>query len=258
MEINYHIDNPEITDKPWMVLVNGLFASLESWSGLYQDLTPYFRILRYDSRGQGKSFKPKGPYTLKDHVEDLKSLLDEVGIEKAIFLGLSNGGRIALSLGETHPERVQAIVAGDTYAKLTELLKLKLESWRSAHLVGGPFHRFDIAAPWVWGESVAESHRELIEQYREKAGEIDEQALLGLLDGALEDEEIHLDQIEAPILLFVGEEDVLTPPFLHQKMAKKISLENPIVIPGGHASLIEHPDSFKKFILKPLLEMVPS
>jgi 3-oxoadipate enol-lactonase len=194
--------------------------------------------LRYDCRGQGSSPSPEGVYHLRDHVDDLRNLITDLNLKKIIIIGLSNGGRIALSYASKF--EVFKVVALDTYDEVTPLLKKKLESWLIAHRVGGPLHRFDVATPWIWGEEVFNLKHELILSYRERAGSLKNAQVEGLILGALESK-IDLSKIDSPVLLIVGKEDLLTPIFYHENMLKKCKNGKLKIVDGGHASIIERP-----------------
>jgi len=84
------------------------------------------------------------------------------------------------------PKTVKALVALDTYDDPTPMMKAKLNSWLSAHEVGGALHRFDIATPWIWGEEVFNSKSDLILAYREKAESLRPHVVKALILGALE------------------------------------------------------------------------
>lgn len=213
----------------------------------------HFQILRYDCRGQGASPKPEGIYSLDDHVLDLKDLLDQLNIKNIILVGLSNGGRISMEFSIRYPEKVKALVALDTYDDPTPMMKAKLNSWLSAHEVGGALHRFDIATPWIWGEEVFNSKSELILAYREKAESLRPQVVKALIAGALETK-IDLSKLSTKTLLVVGREDLLTPVFIHEKMLSKMNNAQLVVVDGGHASVIECPNIMEKNILPWLLE----
>lgn len=116
---------------------------------------------------QGKSPRPNITYTLLDHVLDLRQLITRLQITNPIILGLGNGGRIALEYARLFSDTT-AVVACNTYDKPTPLLKAKLGSWLRAQEESGPLHRFEIAMPWVWGESAFGQNEELIMSYRER------------------------------------------------------------------------------------------
>jgi 3-oxoadipate enol-lactonase len=262
VSFNVQIENPSDIHKPWLVLINGLFASLESWGASVDCLTPHFRVLRYDGRGQGLGPRPLSGYDLNALTSDLVAILDDNSIEEAFLLGLSNGGRIALKFATLFPDRVLGISASDTYASVSPLLNMKLLSWLEANRVGGPALRFKVATPWIWGETIVKEKPDLLEFYRERAGLEKMHVIEGLIKGAMEEESIDLSLVKCPVLLSVGEEDLLTPPFSHKSMAEEIKDCALKIVKGGHASLLENPESIEEVILPWLLsqdhKLVPS
>jgi 3-oxoadipate enol-lactonase len=231
-----------------------LFADLTSFDGAVFYLREKFQFLRYDCRGQGKSPKPESIYHLEDHVLDLKNLLEELNLGKVLFVGLSNGARIALEYARRFPADVVGVVACDTFDIPTPMIKAKLGSWLMAHETGGPLHRFDIATPWIWGEDIFNEKSELFLSYRERAGALENHVVSGLLLGAMQTD-IELSEISCPILFVAGKEDLLTPPFLHEKMAAKAKRAEFREAQGGHAGLIERPAIMEKQIL-PWIETI--
>ena len=256
LELNYLIEGFKKNESdPTLVLVNGLFADLTSYDLSCVFLRDHFQILRYDCRGQGASPKPEGIYSLDDHVLDLKVLLEKLNLNNIILIGLSNGGRISMEFAIRFPDIVKGLVAMDTYDEPTPMMKAKLNSWLSAHEVGGALHRFDIATPWIWGEEVFNSKSELILAYREKAESLRPHVVKALIAGAL-DTKINVSKLSVKTLLVVGREDLLTPVFIHEKMLSKISNAQLAVVDGGHASVLERPNIMEKTILPWLLELV--
>ena len=67
-------------------------------------LSAEHRVVRPDLRGFGESPLPGGPFS---HVEDVRALLDHLGVERAAVVGNSFGGRVALDFALAHPERVR-------------------------------------------------------------------------------------------------------------------------------------------------------
>lgn len=101
-----------------LVFINSLGTDLRIWDGVAPHFTDRHRVIRYDKRGHGLSDCPPGPYTIRDHATDLAGLLDQLGARRAILVGISVGGMIALDFAATWPERVQALVLCDTGVKI--------------------------------------------------------------------------------------------------------------------------------------------
>jgi 3-oxoadipate enol-lactonase len=238
-------------------MINGLFADISSYDGAAFYLKNKFRVLRYDCRGQGLSPKPNSVYSLNDHVEDLEYLLTKLEISNFILIGLSNGGRVALEFARRFKKVLppKAVVACDTYDNPSPLLKAKLRSWLAAHEESGPLHRFDIATPWIWGEDTFREKEELILSYRDKAGLTLDHVVKNLILGALETD-IDISEIDCPVLLVAGTEDLLTPVFYHEEMLKKLAHGEMVTVKSGHASLLERPMIMDKTILPWIMKKI--
>ena len=95
-----------------IVLLHELGLTLESWDDVIGELSRTLRVLRYDLRGFGLSEKLRGAVTIEDEVEDLRALLDDLGISEPVTLvGGAVGGAIALRFAAAHPQRVAAVMA---------------------------------------------------------------------------------------------------------------------------------------------------
>lgn len=261
MKVEFQIHGSDQTgldkDKPWIVLINGLFASLELWDKCADYLKEDFQVLRYNCQGQGETPEVKHEYLLEDHVDDLFDLLKSLRIEKAHLLGISNGGRIALEFASRYPEHCYKVVACDTYDKVYESIELKISSWLKAQTLGDQRHRFDISSPWIFGETYLKENKEDLDLYRDAACSRNKEAMAGLMRGALSGA-INVGDIKTPVLYLVGEEDVLTPPFLHKQMAAQTKGSTLKSIRGGHASLYEYPENIKDFVIPYLREELGS
>lgn len=69
-----------------------------------------YRVIAVDTRGHGKSPRGTAPFTMDQFAEDLKGLMDQLGIESAILLGFSDGANIGMKFALRHPERVRALI----------------------------------------------------------------------------------------------------------------------------------------------------
>lgn len=107
---------PESPDAPVVVLLHGFPEHAGSWRYQLPALAAAgFRVLAPDLRGFRDSDKPVGNehYTLPTLVDDIRSLLDTLGIERADIVGHDWGGVIAWSFAEEYPERTRRLVILD-------------------------------------------------------------------------------------------------------------------------------------------------
>ncbi|HFK7274550.1 esterase [Citrobacter freundii] len=102
---NLHNNSP-------IVLVHGLFGSLDNLGILARDLVTDYDIIQVDMRNHGLS--PRSPeMNYPAMAQDLLDTLDDRQIEKAIFIGHSMGGKAVMALTALAPERVERLVAID-------------------------------------------------------------------------------------------------------------------------------------------------
>jgi len=114
INLHYRVDGPD--DAPWLTLSNSLGTDLTMWSEQVEALSRHFRVLRYDTRGHGKSDVPEGPYTIEQLSGDVIGLFDALGIARSHFCGISMGGLTGLALGAFHPDRIDRLVLSNTAA----------------------------------------------------------------------------------------------------------------------------------------------
>jgi len=112
----YVIDGP--ADAPVLVLSNSLGTCADMWAQQIPELSRHFRVLRYDTRGHGKSSVPEGEYSFAQLGGDVIELLDHLGIARAHFCGLSMGGPTGLWLALEHPGRIDRLVLCNTAARI--------------------------------------------------------------------------------------------------------------------------------------------
>ena len=75
------------------------------------------RLILYDRRGVGFSAAPERGYSLLASVEDLRAVLDAIGVERAVLWGAADGGPLAIAFAAQHPERVAGLLLLGTSAK---------------------------------------------------------------------------------------------------------------------------------------------
>jgi 3-oxoadipate enol-lactonase len=92
---------------PAVCLIHSGVTDSRAWDRQVATLAPSYTVIRYDIRGFGGSPLPSGPLS---HVEDLRELLDDLGVEASTLVGNSFGGRIALEFALEHLSRVRKLV----------------------------------------------------------------------------------------------------------------------------------------------------
>ena len=122
--LNVQIDgNKEL---PKVILSNSLGADTRMWDPQVETLKNKFCVIRYDKRGHGKSSPVEGPYSFEMLENDVITILDELEIEKAHFVGLSIGGMTSLGLALKHQKRFNKLICCAARADMPAPMK---ETW---------------------------------------------------------------------------------------------------------------------------------
>ncbi len=103
------------------ILLHPFGGSTFSWREVVDDFAQMGRVIAYDRPAFGLTERPmpedddwvENPYGMKANVEILRSLMDEFGVEKAILVGNSAGGGLAVAFGLEYPERIEALILVD-------------------------------------------------------------------------------------------------------------------------------------------------
>lgn len=118
-QIAYRLQGPPAA--PVLVLSNSLGTTMSLWNAQCEALSRRFRVLRYDTRGHGRSGAGEDPasgYTLAQLGNDVLRLMDGLGIARAAFCGISMGGITGLWLGIHAPGRFDRLVIANSAARI--------------------------------------------------------------------------------------------------------------------------------------------
>ena len=243
----YQLDGP--ADAPVLLFVNSLGTDLRMWEPQVAALAEQFRVLRYDSRGHGRSDAPPGSYTLERLALDALALLDALDVERADICGLSLGGMVALWLAIHRPERIRRAVFANTAARIDTV-----EGWNArveAVQAGGMAGIHD----GVLGRFLSADFRQRNPEQTRTVGEM----LLATPPhgyiascATLRDADLGYlaSTVEAPSLVIGGEFDEATPPAQAEDLHAAIVPSELMVIPGvAHLSNVEWPDLFNRRVL---------
>jgi 3-oxoadipate enol-lactonase len=240
----YRLDGP--TDAPPILFMNSLGLDLHMWEPQTAALSDEFRVVRFDTRGHGRSDAPSGEYTLERLGLDALALLDALGIEQAHICGLSLGGLVALWLAIHRPGRVLRAVFANTAARVisAEAWDQTIESLRRDGF--GPMH--DSVLALFLSEGFRQRDPATTQVVSEMLSATPVNGYIGCC-AALRDADLrHLaGTIEARSLVIGGELDEATPPAQAEDLHAAIVPSELMVIPGvAHLSNLEAPELFPR------------
>ena len=93
-----------------VIFIHGYGAKKEIWRTQVVDISKKFKTITFDLRGTGESDRPNIPYTMNMLADDVKGLMDFIGVEKVHLIGRSFGGMIAQHFVLQYPEKVEKLI----------------------------------------------------------------------------------------------------------------------------------------------------
>lgn len=236
-----------------LVLLNGVLMSVDAWKLQLPALSPSYRCLLHDFRGQLLSSKPATPWTLDDHVADLLALLDHLEIGSCHLVGTSYGGEVGMLFAADHPDRVRSLSVIASVSEIGDDVARTVRDWRDAAL-NSPESLYRTMLPTTFSAAFAAANPRLLEQGEERLAACPAEfftAFAQLIDAFLQlDITPRLPEIRCPTLVIAGEADQLKPPRYSRRIAARIGNAQLQLIPGaGHAVILEQPEAVNRALL---------
>ena len=243
-----------------LVLIHGFSLNHRMWDDQFEPFAQHYRVIRYDVRGFGRSAMPTDRNYA--HADDLKGLLEHLGVDHAHILGLSMGGGISLHFAEKYPEATDSLIPVSSVAGIYEWS----QTW-STDGIGAPMRA-------KAKESGIKAANELLKLQPVFALAMERPEavapLLEILDDFpgwhwVKDDPLHsadppaqesLEKITAPTLVIFGDRES---PRMHENAAtlqRRIPNARTVVLPGvGYMGNIEVPGLFNQTVLGFLSEV---
>lgn len=134
--LHYQV-NHLATDKPWTVLIHGLFGDADNLANLRRHLKARHNVISIDLPDHGQSPWLEA-FSLRQAVDGITAVLDDADVKQASIVGHSLGGKVAMLFALAHPERVQSLVAADiapvSYARRHDTVFAGLNNVELAHI----------------------------------------------------------------------------------------------------------------------------
>jgi len=250
-KIAYRLDGDR--SKPVLVLSNSIATDLSMWNGQIDHFSKYFRILRFDTRGNGSSDAPVGDYSINRMGMDVLELLDHLGIEKVHFCGLSLGGFIGQWLGIHASERIDKLILANTSPYLgSPIWNENIRSLRSEGNMA-PFEEMFISG-WFPKEMI-ENTQEIVAPFRKMIRNTSPVGLAGSY-ASVRDADFRKTNklISNKTLIIAGKYDGVTKAAHSEQIHAAIVNSKLVILPVVHLTNIERKDEFEKLVLDFLRE----
>ena len=251
----------ESGDGPAVLLLHGVLMDRTMFAHQADALAARYRVIRPDLRGHGESEHRALDYTQWDLMEDHVALLDHLGIERAVWGGLSQGGFQALRAALRHPERVEGLVLIDTQAGPEDVERSPMfEAMAQVAATDGLNEGMaEAAIPLMFGASASEDlTRHWIGRWMAQPTMDAVQAMRAVT--TREDITGRLREIGQPAVVIHGEEDLAIETDQAKRLADGLpNLVEFVTIPGaGHSSTVERPEAVTAVIERFLHKVAPS
>jgi 3-oxoadipate enol-lactonase len=238
---------------PAIVLLHGLMLDRSSWAAHAGSLAQLGRVLVFDGPGHGRSDPPPA-FDLDANASALVDALDAAGVERAVLVGHSWGGLVALRVAARRGERVAGLVAiAASIEPEPPARRAEYEAYVAAiRLIGIPrwFVRARIAGI-VYGAQARRTRPDLADGLHEtmiahpRAGFL-RAALAVIRRPRLDDD---LGRVRVPTLVACGRDDRTMPPFRSLEIARAIPGARFALLDAGHSPHVERPDQVGAVLL---------
>ncbi len=261
-----HINVEQAGEGPPLVLLHGFTGSAAGWAEHAAVFAHGHATVAVDLLGHGLSDAPDDPqrHGIGYATEDVLSVLDALGIQRAGLLGYSMGGRVAISLAIVAPERLSALILESASSGIRDAGARRERAVQDAELAAAieqdgiePFvDRWEHLPLFASQATLPEPARgDLRAQRLQNSPAGLANSLRGLGQGVQPPMHEYLQQIRVPTLLIAGE---LDPAYcaLGQEMLDLIPQARLEVVPdAGHAVHLEQPERFRALVLEFLNEV---
>jgi 3-oxoadipate enol-lactonase len=234
--LHYRIDGNPV--RPCLVLSNSLGTDLSMWDAQTESLAADFFVLRYDTRGHGRSTHDGAPLTIERLGSDVLALLDHLGIDKAAFCGISLGGLTGQWLGIHAPERIRKLVLANTAARIGNV-----DGWsaRATQVCQNGMGATADGAParWFTQDFIAGAPDTVARMVRTLRAQ-DAEGYAACCNALAEaDLRADVSNIAVPTLVIAGEHDPVTTVADGEWLRERIPDARMATVPASHISNIE-------------------
>jgi 3-oxoadipate enol-lactonase len=236
-------------DGPVLLLGGSLGTSLEMWDAQLAGLAPALSLVRFDHRGHGRSPVPAGPYRIDDLGRDVLRLMDDLGLSRAAYCGLSIGGMVGQWLAINAPDRIDRVILLCTGAFLPPADQW-LQRAAAVRAAGTPEVIADaVVARWFTAPFAA-AHPDLVARYRAMIATTDPGGYAACCEAiATMDLRAGLASVTAPTLVVSGAQDPSIPPEHGRAIAEAIpGARFTLLDPAAHVASVERTDTVNALI----------
>ena len=234
-----------------VVLLHGFLENQKMWEQYIAPFSKKNRVITIDLLGHGESECLGYVHSMEDNADAVHAVLVELRIRKAVFVGHSMGGYVALAFAELYPDFVKGLVLLNSTAN-ADSDERKTNRDRAIKAVKQSYIGFvSLAIANLFSENNRDRLRSEIENVKAEALKTPLQAIVASLEGMKIrlDREVLLHLTPYPKLLVLGQKD----PVLEYEETKKQIVNTDVALvtfPDGHMSHIENQEELTAVLLQ--------
>jgi pimeloyl-ACP methyl ester carboxylesterase len=247
-----HLYFEEAGRGPAVVLAHGGGGDLSQWRHQVLDFSRGYRVIAFDARGHGQSSGATA-YSIASWVDDVKALLDHLGIRRAYLIGATLGGVVLLEFALAHPEMARGLVLVSTAPDTTDEMRTRFAA-SAAVVESGELAAFaEGFVNFIFSPGYVGSHPAEVEEFRQRLERIDPASYAAAIRalGNRADLSPRLGALSAPALIVTGELDPIptTAPGAQQLLSSLPNARAEVIPDAAHLPQIEQPERFNRLVL---------
>lgn len=234
-----------ITGKgPAVFLTHGVGSHRSVWEKVVRHLAPHFRCIAYDLRGHAGGAPADMTFGLDEFVVDLEALRQQLGVEKAHFVGHSLGGMIVPAYAAAHSSHIKSVGLISTVAFRGDEARAGMANFVKKLDYGGTSAVVETLLDRWFTDDFRRRNPDIIAARKAQVLELESRVYRETYNVyATADVGPLLSKIKAPALVMTGEFDPSCGPAPNTKMAEALPRGELMILPDlRHSLLIEAPD----------------
>jgi len=245
-----------------VLFVSGLTGFASFWQDQVAAFAKTFDVITHDQRGIGQSDLTRSGFTVDRMAADVIGLMDALEIERAHIVGHSTGGAMAQILAIEHPKRVASIVLSATWTKPDAYLRRMFGLRKDILLRLGPSAYVQATTLYLYPSWWVSRNNERLRQWEAQTLAIfpPTEIAASRIDAILAfDRTEQLGHIKTPTLVVGAEDDIVTPAYFSEELARLIPAAEIKIFPrGGHAFTRVRAREFNQAVLPFLASHTPA
>jgi aminoacrylate hydrolase len=251
-------------DGPPLLMLSGIWSDTTTWNAQVRSFADHYTCIRLDHRGIGQSERWAGEHTYERHAQDIKDLLDHLGLDHVAILGVCHGGMAAVTLALNYPGYAGALCINATQLLGSERLSQTYIGWKRILETSDFETLYTVIMPTIMSEDWLTHNRDRLPSLLETIEErIEYSAALKMIDACIAysatgfEPEV-IASTDVPALIMAGGEDMFIPPRITQAESQYWPNATYYLFErSGHFPQREIPDDYNAVVLNYLQNLCP-